>query len=278
MTIQATPSNDTYVIAHATDLTPESDDALAHGVALALRSGAALRTYHAAPGHAPPVHPAPDPDALLRRWSAHTHIDHIAHAHTGYDDPVDTLLATMRGVHHDLMIVGTHQHKGWERVTQGSISEALALNLALPTLFVPIGAPGFVDVDTGEVLLRRVLVPAESTEVARSAVDALLPLLERFGVEDVEILVLSVSGGPPDRRPFPGLIVPMPYPKWELTQISRSGDTTRTICEVAEDMRADLIVMLTHGHDTLWDTLLGSKTERVVRDALSPVLSLPWRD
>lgn len=40
---------------------------------------------------------------------------------------------------------------------------------------------------------------------------------------------------------------------------------------------ACLIVMVTRGHDAVGDVLRGSHTERVIRDARCPVLSVPDR-
>jgi nucleotide-binding universal stress UspA family protein len=50
------------------------------------------------------------------------------------------------------------------------------------------------------------------------------------------------------------------------------GSAWDRIVETARSERADLIVMSTHGHDSLADRLLGSHTERVVGHAPCPVL------
>lgn len=55
---------------------------------------------------------------------------------------------------------------------------------------------------------------------------------------------------------------------------TRMGDTSSAIVEVAHDLRADLIVMPTHGRHGLPRLLLGSVAERVVRDAPCPVLTV----
>ena len=54
----------------------------------------------------------------------------------------------------------------------------------------------------------------------------------------------------------------------------RTGDTARAIIETAGDMRADLIVMPTHGRRGLPRFFLGSVAERVVREAPCPVLTV----
>jgi nucleotide-binding universal stress UspA family protein len=46
------------------------------------------------------------------------------------------------------------------------------------------------------------------------------------------------------------------------------------IIRLAEERRADMIVMATHGRSFLWHVALGSTTERVLRNAPCPVLAV----
>jgi len=52
------------------------------------------------------------------------------------------------------------------------------------------------------------------------------------------------------------------------------GDPASLICSVADDIKADLIVMGTHGRTGLNRLLMGSVAEQVVRRAECPVLTL----
>jgi len=52
------------------------------------------------------------------------------------------------------------------------------------------------------------------------------------------------------------------------------GSTPAEICETAEDVGADLIVIGTHGRGGLSHALLGSVAEKVVRKAPCPVLTV----
>ena len=54
--------------------------------------------------------------------------------------------------------------------------------------------------------------------------------------------------------------------------LARSGVAHGEITDTAKSMRADLIVVATHGHTGLKHVLLGSTAERVVRHAHCPVL------
>ena len=55
----------------------------------------------------------------------------------------------------------------------------------------------------------------------------------------------------------------------------RTGVPFREITTAAEQMKADLIVIATHGYTGLTHVLLGSTAERVVRHATCPVLVVP---
>jgi nucleotide-binding universal stress UspA family protein len=52
-----------------------------------------------------------------------------------------------------------------------------------------------------------------------------------------------------------------------------SGDPGKMILEVEKDIGADLIVMTTHGVSGFFHLLLGSLTEKMIREAECPVLA-----
>jgi universal stress protein A len=54
----------------------------------------------------------------------------------------------------------------------------------------------------------------------------------------------------------------------------RTGDPAEVILKVANELVVDVIVMATHGHKGLARLLLGSVAERVIREALPPVLTV----
>ncbi len=60
----------------------------------------------------------------------------------------------------------------------------------------------------------------------------------------------------------------------ELRTVLQTGIPYRVIVDTAKDLQADLIVMATHGRTGLSHLLIGSVTERVVRTAACPVLTL----
>ena len=88
----------------------------------------------------------------------------------------------------------------------------------------------------------------------------------------------SLSGVPdfveraiPSEQELAAFVAPV-FPDLKLTARVQLGSAWDVIVEAARLERADLIVMCTHGHDSLADRLLGSHTERVIGHAPCPVL------
>jgi hypothetical protein len=73
-------------------------------------------------------------------------------------------------------------------------------------------------------------------------------------------------------KQFDGLPVP-PANVWVERRVEE-GDAVEAILRVAQEVRADLLVMGTHGRTGLGRLLMGSVAEQVVRKAACPVLTV----
>jgi nucleotide-binding universal stress UspA family protein len=231
------------LIAHATDLTGDDEAAFIHAAALAAAAGARLVTVHGNPAASAPAK-LPDAAVLSARWNRP--IVHERRCHECCDDVADTVIDAMRLIAPELVVLGTHARHGLAAFMRGSISEAIARNLAVPTLFVPNTIHGFVTSATGAIDLRRVIIPSGSSGEAVRGSAAAAKLLSLAGIGNASMEIMSV-GEPIAER----------------------------IVEAARERRAHLIVMTTGGHDSATDVLLGSHTERVLRDAPCAVLAVP---
>ena len=60
----------------------------------------------------------------------------------------------------------------------------------------------------------------------------------------------------------------------EISMVSTTGDIVETIVGQAEREESDLIIMGTHGRSGVARVLLGSVTERVLREAPCPVMTI----
>ena len=92
-----------------------------------------------------------------------------------------------------------------------------------------------------------------------------------LGCDEVDFTMLHVNKEVGD---FPSAILPE-RDGWSWHRQTRSGDVVDQIVAVAGDTDADLIVMVTQGHDGFLDALRGSTTERVLRRVSCPVLAVP---
>lgn len=247
------------LIAHASDLTGDDAAAFLHAAALA-QNGARLVTIHAGPGGSAL---SPSASELAARWGRP--IDHELRRVEIEDDVSESVIEPLQQLRPDLVVVGTHARHGLVAWLRGSVGEAIARNLAVPVLVVPNQSRGFVDPRTGELDLRKILVPAGSVDDARRGVEAARRLAWIAGAAAVDSGLEIVHAGPggEDLARF-GVAV---------TRIE--GSLEYGMLDAARARNACLIVMPTRGHDGLGDVLIGSHTERVIREIGCPLLSVP---
>jgi len=262
----------TDTIAFTTDLTEGEGPALATAAALAASSGARLVTVHATTGNAPPAEHLARAEALAKRWGSP--ITHEAMAHSCCDDVTDTVLDALRRVGPALVVAGTHGRSGLAQLALGSVAEAIARNVKVPTLLVPLAGPGFADARTGAIDLRTIVVPAGDREATEAAVRAGARLADWSGARTVEIVLVHVEDG----TPAPEIDLASLGPTKASIRISKrtvQGPLEKAIASLSRELDACAIVMATRGHDGVGDALAGSHTERVARQVGCPVLSVP---
>ena len=89
--------------------------------------------------------------------------------------------------------LGRHQRDGIERWLRAVTAEPIVGCSHEMTLFIPTGAGGFVSAETGEVTLRRILVPVDRAAAAQLAVDTTAALLRGVRCADASIVLLHVG-------------------------------------------------------------------------------------
>lgn len=271
-------------ILHATDLTPDGDLAFVHSLKLAL----AVR------GELCVAHTDTDPDRnrtgsewwafpgvrqTLARWSllaadapaeavAATLGLHVRKLDIPDRDPLHGVLDLVDKRPFDVVVLASQARDGLDRWLHPSIAEPLAREARLPTLFVPVGARGFVDADTGAQTLRHVLVPVDHAPRAGRALALAMDMADALGAGDAVFHLLHVGARWPATPVAGGR-------ESRVRRLERAGDVVDEIVAAADSLDADLIVMATHGHDGLLDALRGSTTEQVLRRAKRALLAVP---
>jgi hypothetical protein len=76
-------------------------------------------------------------------------------------DPAQGIVRFLREHPCDLVVMATHGRDGIDHWLKGSVSEDVFGRFAIPTLFVTHGARGFVSQVSGDIRLRRVLIPVD---------------------------------------------------------------------------------------------------------------------
>ncbi|MFT5432882.1 MAG: nucleotide-binding universal stress UspA family protein [Myxococcota bacterium] len=258
-------------IVHATDLLDDGGIAFEHAVALAHAAGAELTTLHANPSRGQTHRALPAARDLLKRWHRGApHIEHHRLTPDVCDDPVDTLLDAFNAIDPDLLVVGAHRRTGLRAMFKESVATAIARNVTVPILLLPIGEHGFVDSELGQVALDTVVIPVGDEEAATRALSTLASLLDSFGVENVDVHLLSVDGA----MTLDGLELPATN-RMTVTLTERAGPLEAAINHYADEVSAALIVMATRQQDSVLDFFMGTHTERVVQHAGCPVLCVP---
>lgn len=189
----------------------------------------------------------------------------------------------------DLIVMGAHGRRGFRRFLLGSVAEEV-VRLA-PCAVMTLRGEGKSPVLH---LPRKILVPFDFSEHSRRALATARDLAADYGARLELLHVIE-----PIMEPHP--YVPLHYrseafalpelmarvredlgpiveevvgDKADVTIEVREGNPAWQIAEHADEVEADLIVIATHGRTGIARFFLGSVTERVVRGAACPVLTL----
>ena len=131
--------------------------------------------------------------------------------------------------------------------------------------------------------LKKILVPVDFSDCSKKALVYASALARQFGAELT--LLYIVQTYPVVLEMVPREMTSTETGHQELQKLRltvekgincqteiRSGTPHVEIVHAAKDLNADLIIISTHGHSGLTHVVLGSTTERVVRQAPCPVL------
>jgi nucleotide-binding universal stress UspA family protein len=146
-----------------------------------------------------------------------------------------------------------------------------------------------------ELKLRRILVPLDFSGLSRQALDFAVPLAKQYGgkiilmhvVQPTAVPTLDVVPGgghylaldmqifiDTARKRLMAMAIERLPAALRGQAVVREGNPYHEITSAARKLKADLIVLSTHGRTGLERILIGSTAERVVRHAHCPVLAV----
>ena len=285
-----------------TDFSEGATEALALARAMAMRWGAALHVVHAMtfPTIASPYEVS-IPDAiragveqgarerlqqLQRELEA---IEGIPAATVHLAESPDAVQAIDEAVSRhsaDLVVMGTHGYSGLVHAFLGSVAERTIRRLACPVLAVKPG------VGAAERPIATILVPVDFSPHSTEAVRWAARLADEGGaslhlLHAIDFAPAFAPALPPEAVEIESRVTKLAAA--QLTALANRlkseapkvgevqthllrGVPASGIVDQAEDLRADLIVMGTHGHTGLTHLLIGSIAEKTLRHAGCPVL------
>lgn len=201
-------------------------------------------------------------------------------------DSVEEILEQASTLPADLIVMGTHGRRGFERLVLGSVTEKVLRKASNPLLTVS-RKPRRVG-DSREGVFKNIVCPLDFSSPSIKALEYALSLAQEAEacltlLHVVESLFGDEDGGASElRSQFEREAlqrmkdaVPREVENWcEPDQVVLTGRPYQQILRLSEKKEADLIVMGVHGRSAVDLMLFGSTTHHVVREASCPVLTI----
>lgn len=187
-----------------------------------------------------------------------------------------------------LIVLGTHGRTGLGRLLLGSVAEQIVRKAGCPVLTVRIPSSAETTPECHSTWpVMTILHPSDFSACSKDALQLACSLAKDCGAR---LIVLHVTSVPDKGNGSPGLPLVReeylakvrqdlnklqpPDPQLFFETRVEEGDPVTEILRVAEETRAGLIVMGTHGRTGLGHLLMGSVAEQVVRKGPCLVLTL----
>lgn len=183
----------------------------------------------------------------------------------------------------DLLIVASHGMGGFDRFIFGSTTEKLLTKASCPVLIVHVPEREFVNETSGEIELRHILVGVDFSSCSDLALSYALGLTKQY---KSKLTVAHVHEG--KEEPSEESISCVAKVKEQIHRALPQGDQFPKLGEVviltgkpdkelvrfAEEQSVDLLVIGARSHGLLSDLFFSSHSEKIVRSAPCPVLSI----
>src|SRR5690242_10659840 len=193
------------------------------------------------------------------------------------------ILSFVESRHIDMIVMGTHGRRGWDRLVTGSVTERVLRHARCPVLVIRKSVHDFVDPNVADkaVRLQKILFCTDFSENSSAALEYALSLAQEYRAELTIVHVLEE---------FPGTDLPsktrqieqklrqtIPSRARDLCRVElkvRVGKPYQEIIQLAVEDRTDLIVLGVRGRSTTDLAVFGSTTHRVIQLGPCPVLAV----
>ena len=297
-------------ILYTTDFSESAEEALRYAAMLAGEFGAELHLLHVISlfneGEVKPEEVFPEMEKHAENYAEELHrdadrrIDRKIEDHSGHNlemfkhiergfSPHEEIIRVAGELKVDLLVMGTYGRGGVAHFLFGSTAEQVVRTVNCPVLTVRHHAPQRRDIQE----IKNILFPTDFSEYSKKALPYALSFASRYGAT---LHVLHVF----EQRVHPAFYIVDKSTPFDLDNDLRdraldaldefvysdlrdkisfncevtSGTPFVEIINFARAREIDMIVIATHGLTGLEHMIIGSTTERVVRKAPCPVLSV----
>jgi nucleotide-binding universal stress UspA family protein len=196
----------------------------------------------------------------------------------------DSILALAEAQRVDLIVMGTHGRRGFDRLMVGSVTERVLRKASCPVLAVHRPSPDFLS-SRGQqdpVHLNRILFCTDFSENSERALGHAISLTAEY---NAELTLLHVLEDVPDGSTIQEAtatameqldkLIPPEKPKaGRIKTMVRRGSPYQQIIQLASEARTDIVVMAVRGRGALNLAVFGSTTYRVIQLGPCPVLAV----
>lgn len=276
-------------ILHPTDFSDQSMDAFSHALKLALEEKARLILMYVQDGDNPLLEWEKFPkvrdtlhkwglvDAGVKRKDIFEKLGVDIQKVIGKGENIkDSVAGIVHEEKVDLIVLSTHGREGFPGWFNFSISESIARQSLVPTLFIPHSSKPFVNAENGNLSLNTILVPIDYKPKPQRAVDFGINLGNIYGAGKSQINIMHVmdKNNKSEEDEIPWINIPENEDCIVRAEVNNSS-IIKEITRVADEINADLIVIPTEGRNGFLDAIFGSTSEQVIRHSNCPTLSVP---
>lgn len=197
----------------------------------------------------------------------------------------DCILSSSETNKTDLIVMGTHGRRGFDRLVMGSVANRVMRKAACPVLVVCGPPQGSAESEEHQHphRLDRILFCTDFSENSQQALDFALSARSEYDAELTVLHVLEDVPNPAKAREVVAEVTGrldklIPEEEQKTSRIKtavRTGKPYQQIIQLCQEFRIDMVAMGVHGRGALDVAVFGSTTYRVMQLGSCPVLAVP---
>jgi hypothetical protein len=145
------------------------------------------------------------------------------------------ILHRLKAQFHDLVVIGYSLRYGFLRFIGQKLLGKILLENHSPVLFIPSESKSFVNIESGEAVLKTIVITADDLLSLKSALDAVRMFKKLFSAIEPEVTrVMSVNQSPLESCHYSGIV---------YRELIREGNRKDVLTGLADTACADLIIL-----------------------------------